>query len=289
MKAQLETGITIEFEQHGDQSQAAIVLIRGLGTQLIDWPDELIQGFLGQGYQVIVLDNRDAGLSQKFVGVPILKRIASGDEKPPYTLIEMAGDVVHLLDKLGIDQAHILGISMGGMIAQVLAARYPQRVINLFSVMSSSSRPGLPGPSAEASASLAAETDANADRDTVIAATVKGLQVCGSPGYPVPERELRRQAERRFDRNYEPAGAQRQMAAVVATGDRSELLASITVPTLVIHGADDPLIPLAAGLDTAECIPAAVLQVIPGMGHDIPVALVPQLVSLVDGFIKASA
>ena len=291
MNIKLESGIAIEFERFGEQTRPAIVLIRGLGTQLIDWPETFIAGLSDKGYQVLVLDNRDAGLSQKFKGVPDLKKIIAGEENPPYTLLEMAGDVVGLLDQLDIAQAHVFGISMGGMIAQVLTATWPKRVGCLFSVMSSSSRRGLPGPTAEAAASLSAETSAetsaSTNREAVVIATIRGLQVCGSPGYRVSELEQRRQAERRFDRNYEPAGAQRQMAAVVATGDRSKLLASIRRPTLVIHGADDPLIPLAAGEDTAAQIPGARLHVIPGMGHDLPVALVPELISQVDDFIQA--
>ena len=279
-------GIQLEVAVRGEAGAPAILLVRGLGTQLIDWPEPLIQPLLEAGLRVLVFDNRDAGLSRKFAGIPDLRRIAAGEERAPYNLGDMAADVVGILDALEIDQAHLFGISMGGMIGQVVAANHGDRLKTFFSVMSGSSRRGLPGPTPEAAAVLNAETDPDADEEEIVRATAEGLRVCGSPGYPASEQERIAVARARFRRNYCPGGSVRQMAAVVATGDRSELLRAIKVPTLVIHGADDPLIPLAAGEDTAALIPGAELRVIPGMGHDLPGALMPQMARIVCSFIR---
>lgn len=280
-------GISIEFELHGDVFDPAVVLVRGLGTQLIDWPQNFIDGLVDSGFRVVTFDNRDVGFSEKFEGRPDIGAIARGEESPPYTVQDMADDIVGLMDSLEIDFAHVYAISMGGMIGQVLAATHGGRLLSLVSVMSSSGRPGLPGPTPEASASLAAETDAEATPEEIIKATADSLGVCGSPGYPTSHDERLAIARRRYERNYNPEGVVRQMAAIVANRDRSELLPEITVPTLVIHGADDPLLPLAHGEDTAKLIPHARLEVIEGMGHDLPEALMPHMISVVAEFCHA--
>ncbi len=279
-------GIQLEVEVHGESDHPAILLMRGLGTQLIDWPRSFVQGLCDSGFRVVLFDNRDVGLSQKFDGVPDIGKVARGEEKPPYSLEDMAADVIGVLDELGIEQAHLFGISMGGMIGQVVAARYGDRLKTFFSVMSSSSRPGLPAATPAALAALNAETDPNAGEEEIVQATAEGLRVCGSPGYPPNEDERIAIAQARFRRDYTPGGSARQMAAVVAMGDRSALLRAIQVPTMVIHGADDPLIPLAAGEDTAALIPDAQLTVIPGMGHDLPPALAPKITDIVTSFIR---
>ncbi|MBL6691439.1 MAG: alpha/beta hydrolase [Pseudomonadales bacterium] len=279
-------GVELEVEVHGDSANPAIVLMRGLGTQLIDWPRSFIEALLAAGLRVVVFDNRDVGLSQKFEGLPDISQVASGAETPPYTLDNMAGDVVGILDALYIEQAHLFAISMGGMIGQVVAAKYGDRLKTFFSVMSSSGKPGLPGPTPEALATLNVETSLDASADEIIEATAEGLRVCGSPAYPLSEEERLAIGRARYERDYSPGGARRQMAAVVATGDRAELLKTIKVPTLVIHGADDPLVPLAAGEDTAAQIPGAALKVIPGMGHDLPDALMPEMANIVLTFIR---
>lgn len=279
-------GIDLEVEVHGEDTAPAIVLMRGLGTQLIDWPETFIAALNKAGLRVVVFDNRDVGLSQKFEGIPDIGNVAKGIETPPYDLNDMAADVVGILDALNIDQAHLFAISMGGMIGQVIAAKHGDRLKSFFSVMSSSSKPGLPGPTPEAAATLSAETSPDATEEEIIQATAEGLRVCGSPGYPLTEEERLAIGRARFQRDYSPGGSTRQMAAVVATGDRSELLHSISVPTLVIHGADDPLIPVAAGEDTAAQIPNAELKVISGMGHDLPPALVPEVADIVCDFIQ---
>lgn len=267
-------GIAIEYERYGADHDETIVLVRGLGTQLIDWPLSFLETLVDHGFQVIIFDNRDAGLSEKFEG------------RPAYTLGDMAGDIVALMDGLGIGRAHVFGISMGGMIAQVLAAGHPDRLLSLTSVMSSSGRKGLPGPTPAAAAALTRETPATASEDDIIAATADDMAVFGSPGYPLDAGERLRLAGERIRRSYCPGGVRRQMAAVIASGSRVELLKGITVPTLVIHGADDPLVPLAAGEDTAACIPGARLVVIPGMGHDLPPALVPTIAGLLVDFCQ---
>ena len=272
-------GISLEYEERGEG--IPMVMMRGLGTQLIDWPEVLLDGLVAVGFRVITFDNRDVGLSEKFTGTPNLRSIAKGEIDPPYRLDDMAADVIGLLDSLGIEKAHLFGISMGGMIGQVVAASYGDRLLSFFSVMSSSSRPGLPQATAAAAKVLNRETDANASVGAIIQATSDGLAVCGSPGYPTPEHERLALARRRLERCYEPDGVMRQMAAVVASGSRVELLGQIAVPTMVIHGADDPLIPPAAGKDTAEIIPGATLRLIEGMGHDLPEALAPKFIDLI--------
>lgn len=281
----LVNGITIEYECHGDSADPCFVLVRGLGTQLIDWPPSFISGLVEAGFSVLTFDNRDVGLSQKLMGEPDLRAIVGG-QAPPYRLDDMANDIVGVMDELGIAQAHLFGISMGGMIGQVMAVHSGHRLLSFCSVMSSSSRPGLPGPTPAAAASLAQDVGDTADEQTIVEATVQGLEVCGSPAYPLSSAARMRIARARFRRNYCPAGVKRQMAAIVASGDRSELLRTIKVPTLVIHGNDDPLIPVAAGKDTARLIPGARLVVIAGMGHDLPESLVPEMLTIVTEFAE---
>ena len=286
MKLTTVRGVSLAFEQFGDAASPPIILVRGLGTQLIDWPRNFIDGLTGAGFRVVVFDNRDAGLSEKFSGMPDIKAIARGESSPPYTLDDMADDILGLMDGLDIRRAHLFAISMGGMIGQVLAANHGERLITFCPVMTSSGRRGLPGPSPAAAASLQAEADPTAGVEGIIAATAHGLLVCGSPGYPGSEEKRLNIARRRYERNYAPSGVLRQMAAVVASGSRVALLKRIRTPTLVIHGADDPLVPLAAGEDIARCIPGATLYVVPGMGHDLPEPLMPTLVERVADFCR---
>ena len=284
MTSLIANGIQLEFEERGSTNDPAIVLVRGLGTQLIDWPEAFLSGLVSAGFRVIVFDNRDVGLSQKFSGLPNIGNVAKKTETAPYTIHDMADDIVGLMDSLGIDRAHLFAISMGGMIGQVLAATHGCRLRSFFSVMSSSSRKGLPAATPEAATTLVAEIGPEAGDEDIIAATAEGLRVCGSPGYPLTEMQRDQIARNRHKRDYTPDGVVRQMAAIVAGGSRIELLESIKVPTMVIHGADDPLIPLAAGKDTAETIPGAHFEVIQGMGHDLPEGLVAVLIELVMQF-----
>jgi len=284
MTSIMANGIQLEVEERGRADSPAIIMVRGLGTQLIDWPEALLSGLASAGFRVIIFDNRDVGLSQKFSGLPDIGNVAKKTEIAPYTIHDMEDDIVGLMDSLGIDRAHLFAISMGGMIGQVLAATHGDRLLSFFSVMSSSSRKGLPAATPEAAATLVKKTGPDAGDEEIIAATAEGLRVCGSPGYPLTEMERDKIARNRHKRNYTPDGVVRQMAAMVAGGSRIALLESITVPTMVIHGADDPLIPLAAGKDTAETIPSARLEVIEGMGHDLPLGLVSRLIDLIVQF-----
>jgi proline iminopeptidase len=274
----------IEYESLGDPSHPAIVLIMGLGMQLMAWPDVFCQALVARGYRVLRFDNRDCGLSGRAPGKKranlLLAMAASALGLPvrtPYTLDDMAGDAIGLMDRLGIAQAHIVGASMGGMIAQVLAAKFPQRVLSLTSIMSSSGYRKVSKPTKPARKVLLSRPTDPKDPESVIEYMVEMFGVIGSPAYPSSKDELRSRIGRSVRRAYEPAGTARQLLAIIASGDRRKLLRTIAAPTLVIHGADDPLVPLAAGRDTAQNIPGAKLEVIEGMGHDFPEALMPRL------------
>jgi proline iminopeptidase len=278
----------IEYESLGDPVHPAIVLIMGLGMQLMAWPDSFCQELVARGYRVIRFDNRDCGLSGRAPGKKranlLLAMAASALGLPvrtPYTLEDMAGDAVGLMDSLGIARAHIVGASMGGMIAQVLAAKFPQRVLSLTSIMSTSGNRKVSRPSKAARKVLLSRPADPKNPESVIEHLVEMFGVIGSPGYPASKDELRSRIGKSVHRAYEPAGTARQLLAIIASGDRRKLLKTITAPTLVIHGAADPLVPVAAGRDTAQNIPGATLTVIEGMGHDFPEALLPRLAAAI--------
>ena len=282
-------GIRIAFDTAGDPKSVPLLLISGLGLQLTAWPDEFVEGLVELGFYVIRFDNRDSGLSTKFehAGTPSLtlawlKSLLRIPLKPPYRLEDMAGDAIGVLSALGIARAHVVGMSMGGMVGQLMAAKYPSRVLSLTSIMSSSGRRGLPGPTQNARRALLRRPRGAADIDTAIEYNVQLLQAIGSPAYPTPEKHLRRRVARALRRNCCPGGVVRQMLAVTACGDRTPQLQTIVAPTLVIHGAADPLVPLACGVDTAQAIPGARLEVIEGMGHDLPAQLLERLLALID-------
>lgn len=273
-------GITLAYEAEGDPQGEAILLIAGLGLQLISWPQAFCKGLTDHGFRVIRFDNRDSGLSTKMrhLGKPNLQMafFRSLFHMPlhtGYTLYDMANDTVGLLDALDIEHAHVVGASMGGMIAQILAAREARRVLSLTSVMSTSGRPGLPGPTFAANNAMFSRPSNPRHFDSIVEHYVRLFRVIGSPGYPTPDDELRRQVIAAARRNVSASGTARQIVAVAATGDRSAQLRRIDVPTLVIHGTDDPLVPVAAGRDTARLIPGAIMHEIKGMGHDFPPGL----------------
>ncbi|MCP5296482.1 MAG: alpha/beta fold hydrolase [Zoogloeaceae bacterium] len=260
----------------------------GLGMQLVAWPDAFCQGLVERGFRVIRFDNRDSGLSGKIhlAKKPnLLLAIASAwlklPVRAPYTLNDMAGDTVGLLDALGIERAHIVGVSMGGMIAQVIAARYPQRVLSLTSIMSSSGNRAVSRSKPRALQALISQPSDPKDQDKAVEHLIRLFGVIGSPGYPTDEADLRQRIRRGMRRAYHPAGVLQQLLAIIASGDRRALLGKIAAPTLVIHGADDPLLPVAAGRDTARHIKGAKLVVIDGMGHDLPPGLLPRLVDAI--------
>ncbi|KTE37911.1 MULTISPECIES: alpha/beta fold hydrolase [unclassified Sphingopyxis] len=288
-------GIKVTFEDKGPKDAPVILLVMGLGGQLTLWPDEFVDALVAHGFRTIRYDNRDVGLSTRFesAGVPNLKWMFVKAAlrlpvRPAYTLADMAADGIGLLDHLGIAKAHIVGASMGGMISQHIAARYPERVLSLTSIMSTTGNPRLPRANKEAMAVLA-NRPMSGDPEAMIAYSVRAARVIGSPAYPAAEERLQRRVRHDFERGWYPQGVARQMAAIVADGDRRAMLATIKAPTLVIHGEADPLVPLAGGKDTAASIPGARLMTIPGMGHDLPLALVDTLADAVAGHARELA
>jgi pimeloyl-ACP methyl ester carboxylesterase len=291
-------GISIEYDSFGSEHAEPMLLISGLGVQMIRWTAPFCALLAAQGFHVIRYDNRDVGLSTHFSDAPVpdlasvAERQARG-ERPdvPYTLDDMADDAVALLDALGIARAHIVGRSMGGMIAQIVASRYRERTLTLTSIMSTTGNPDLPPSSPEAMAALTQPAPHPAqDEEGFLDHSVRTARVIGSPGFPFDEGAQRVQARLEARRAHDPAGFGRQIAAIVATGDRRARLKAIAVPTLVVHGADDPLIPLAGGKDTAANIKGAELLVIDGMGHEIPAGVYEALaLAIADNARRASA
>jgi len=288
-------GITITYESSGDPAGPAVLLNMGLALQLISWPRDFVDGLVQRGYRVIRYDNRDAGLSSSFdhLGAPnlalaYLKHLLGWRLRAPYTLNDMAGDAVGLLDALGVAAAHIVGVSMGGMVSQIMAARYPQRTLSLTSIMSSSGRPGLPGPTPAARRILLRRTPIAHHRVRLVEQMVDTFRTIGSPAFPMPEPLLRQMAAEAVDRSVNGDGVARQLVAIVASGDRSALLRGIRCPSLVIHGDADPLVPCACGVDTARQIPGARLELIEGMGHDLPPALMGRLLILLDQHLRGN-
>jgi pimeloyl-ACP methyl ester carboxylesterase len=282
-------GIRIAFDTAGDPKAVPVLLMHDLGMQLTAWPDEFVEGLADLGFYVIRFDHRDCGLSTKYerAGTPNLalarfKARIGWPLRPPYKLDDMADDALGVLSALGVARAHVVGVSMGGMIAQILAARHPARVLSLTSIMSSSGRRGLPGPGKELVRMLACKLANVGGSDSAVDQVVDVLRAIGSPAYPTPEKLLRRRVMRSLRRGTCASGAKRQWLAVMGSGDRAALLGSIAVPTLVIHGAADPLVPPACGIDTAERVPGARLEIIEGMGHDLPAQLLERLIALID-------
>lgn len=287
--------IDLYYEESGPADAPVILLIMGLGTQMIAWSDAFIEGLVDAGYRVIHYDNRDIGLSQRMEGAAagnlIWAMFAARFGLPlhvAYTLTDMAQDAAALLDALGIERAHIVGASMGGMIAQLMAVNHPQKVMSLTSIMSSSGRAGLPGPSAELRRRLMVKRPSNPSREEAVAFGVEGLKMMS---YPDPARAPSAFADlvgRAYDRGYYPVGMKRQLLAIIADGSRVERLKTIIAPTLVIHGASDKLVPKIASEDIARLVPNAKLEIIDGMAHDLPPSKVSQLVALIANHTDAA-
>ena len=287
-------GIEIHYEEQGDPAAPAMLLIMGFGAQLTLWPDELVEALAAQGFRVIRYDNRDVGLSQKFDGVkaPGLVKITLLSKigftpKVPYTLADMADDGVGLLDALGIERAHIVGASMGGMIAQHVAARHPDRCLSLTTVFSTTGNPKLPPARPEAMKALITRPDST-EEGVLVEHGMMLARTIGSPGYPAPEDRLRERTLASVRRSFYPEGPTRHLSAIVADGDRRAMLRDIAVPTLVLHGEDDPLVPCEGGRDTAASIPGAKLKTIPGWGHDLPLELVDELAGAIGEHARQS-
>ena len=284
-------GIQIEYDTFGDSASPALLLIAGNGAQTLFWNEDFCGILAASGLFVIRFDNRDSGLSTKFdeAGTPdIVAEIQAAMAGKPmtsaYTLEDMADDAVGLLDALGIDRAHICGASMGGMIAQVVAYRHPSRVLSLTSIMSNTGNPETAQGKPEAIASVVAP--APEEREANIEHNMKVWRKIWSPGFPFEEERARVFLEESYDRSFCPQGMARQNLAVLARGDRRAALATISAPTLVIHGSADPLIPLAAGQEAARVIPAADLMIIDGMGHDMPTGVWAQIASAISRHAK---
>ena len=278
-------GIQIEYETFGDSNSPPLLLIRGLGTQMTDWEEDFCNQFVEKGFFVIRFDNRDVGLSQKFeeCGVPdimaALTALMQGQEiQTPYRLEDMADDAVGLLDTLGIKKAHILGISMGSAITQIIGYRHPSRVLSLIPIMGTTGNPELPPAKPEAMKLLL--TPAPEEREANIEHYQKTQKVIWG-NLPYDEEDINKRAAISYDRANYPQGVARQLVATIANGNRKPRLASITAPALVIHGAQDPLIPMEGGKDTAKAIPGADLLIIEGMGHCLPRAAWPQIVEAI--------
>jgi pimeloyl-ACP methyl ester carboxylesterase len=287
-------GIQIEHETFGNDSYPPLLLIMGLGAQMLFWPDEFCDMLANRGHYVIRFDNRDVGLSSKFeeAGVPdimeVMSSVLQGEEvKTPYTLDDMADDTIGLLNSLNIETAHVCGLSMGGMIAQVVAYRYPSRVLSLLSIMSTTGNPELPQGTPEVLALLF--SPAPEEREANIEYNVKLFQTIGSPGFPFDEDWIRDVTARCYDRCFCPQGTVRQTAAIIAHGNRKPSLSGITALTLVIHGSEDTLVPVEAAKDTTESIPGAELLIIDGMGHDLPREVWPQLVDAIAAHTQKAA
>lgn len=275
-------GIDIEVEDTGGK-RPAVLLIMGLGMQLVAWPEQLVDALAAAGYRVVRHDNRDIGLSQHFdhLGAPnivwaALKRKLGFRLKAPYSLQDMAADALGVLDALNIAQAHIIGVSMGGMIAQRVALAAPRRVLSLTSIMSSSGARGLPQARPEVMRAMLSRPSGKAPED-VAAHYVKLFKVIGSPAFPIPESEMRERILLGMRRSFHPVGTLRQMLAIAADDTRADELARVQSPTLVLHGKADPLVPYPCGEDTARRIPGARLVGIEGMGHDLPPGVVERL------------
>jgi pimeloyl-ACP methyl ester carboxylesterase len=279
-------GIEIAYDTFGNDRKPPMLLIMGLGTQMIVWDEAFCSQLASKGYWVIRFDNRDIGLSTKFknAGVPNLEQLEQAVKKRepfeiPYTLLDMAEDAVGLLDALGSKTAHIVGESMGAMIGQLMAVHYPERVISLTSIMSTTGQPGLPPPSPDALEAIYEPWPIH--RTGYVETFVQAYRVLSGPEIKVDKALARKWAEQSYDRGLNPDGIARQLAAIIASGNRSKKLKSITAQTLVIHGEADPLLPVEHGRATADAIPRAKLTIIPGMGHTLPEALWPKLVEAI--------
>lgn len=276
-------GITIEYDEHGAPDAPPVLLVMGLGAQMTLWPQELVDALVERGFRVVRYDNRDIGLSHKMEGAKapgivklmLLSRLGI-KPRVPYTLADMAHDGIGLLDALGIAKAHIVGASMGGMIAQHMAFSHPERVLTLTSIMSTTGNRKLPAATREAMSALT-KRPASMDEETLVEHGLKVATAIGSPGYRSDPEKVRERSRALIRRSFYPAGMPRQLAAIIADGDRRERLRSVKAPTLVIHGEADPLVPLAGGHDTAAHIQGSKLKTIAGMGHDLPLELVDEI------------
>ncbi|AXQ97206.1 alpha/beta fold hydrolase [Pseudoalteromonas piscicida] len=280
----IATGINIHYQDEGAPHAPVIILIMGLGAQMTIWPDELYFGLVNKGFRVIRFDNRDTGLSSHLdhLGSPSVIKTMLSKKLPirasvPYTLEDMAGDVVALMAGLKIKRAHLVGASMGGMIAQIVAAKHKKKVVSLTSIMSTSAYPKFTAANVKVMLQLAKARPKSDCHQSAIQYNIKLNQLIGSPAYPQDEGTLHQQAKHSIERAHNPQGFKRQLAAIVASQCRKHTLAKIKTPTLVIHGTDDPIFPAAAGQQTAATIRKSKLKLVNGMGHDFPPMLMQKI------------
>lgn len=282
-------GMSLEYLSHGNTADPTLLLIMGLGTQLTGWPDDFCEALAAEGYHVLRFDNRDVGLSTRLDHAPVPNVLALAGlsmlrirPAVPYGLEDMAADAIGLLDALGIEKAHMVGASMGGMIAQLIAAHHPERTLSLTSIMSTTGNRSLPGSDWAATRALLLKPEDPQDPQSVTGRNAAVRAAMQSRSYPKSEQELWDAAAAGVARGgYYPAGAARQLAAVIVAGDRRKLLQRVQVPALVIHGDEDPLVKAACGEDTARHLPHGELLVLEGMGHDFPEPLLPQMIAAI--------
>ena len=286
-------GISLEYEEFGEQDSTPLLLIMGLGAQMVMWREAFCRQLAGRGFRVIRYDNRDVGLSTKFreqcpdPGRLLGDVVQGKNVNLPYTLDDMADDAAGLLQALGIPAAHVVGASMGGAIAQLFAIRHPRQVLTLTSIMSSTGNPDLPQPAPEMMALLVKPVPD--EREARVQQTLETSRTLSGPGFEFDEAARREMIELSLDRDPDRTGQGRQMLAITSAGSHKEALANIKVPTLVIHGDADPLVPIAGGYDTAEAISGAKMLVIEGMGHSMPEGAWPRMIdSIVELAQKAS-
>lgn len=286
--------IEIYYEESGPADAPVILLVMGLGTQMIAWPEDMIQGLVAQGFRVIHYDNRDVGLSQRMDGAPVpnmiwtmVKARMGLPTRAAYTLTDMMQDGIALLDALGIAKAHIAGASMGGMIVQLMAAHHPDRILTMTSIMSTSGRAGLPGPRPDIRKRLMAPRPSDPTREQAVRSGAESLEIISYADKKRPHNAFADMAARAFDRSYYPIGMKRQLLAIMADGSRVGRLKTIKVPTLVVHGGADPLVPKEGSEDIARLVPNARLEIIPEMAHDLPPSQVGRMVDLIAGHAKA--
>ena len=287
-------GIELEYDVAGNPADPALLLVMGLGAQMIAWDDEFVLGLARRGHFVVRFDNRDVGLSTHLDGAPaptaaeVLARRSAGQPLGvAYTLRDMADDAAGLLDHLELPAAHVVGASMGGMVAQSLAIAHPKRVRSLVSIMSTTGAPGLPPAKPEAMARLG--LPAPADRAGYVEHSLATQRLFHGSGFPFDEERGRRNAGRFWDRAFYPQGIARQIAAIMASGSRREALAELDVPALVIHGLEDPLVPVEGGLDTHQAIAGSELLLIDGMGHALPRGTWPALVDAIQKLVARAS
>jgi pimeloyl-ACP methyl ester carboxylesterase len=273
-------GIDIEYQTSGDPADPPLLLVMGLGAQLIAWPEGFVQQLTARGFFTIRYDNRDSGLSTKFEGTPDFAALFGGDASAvPYRIEDMAEDAIVLLDELGVARTHVVGVSMGGMITQALVINHPARFLSACSIMSTTGDRTVGAPTGEAVAALLRPPAAN--REEAVAASVEGSRVISSPGFPFDVDLMTRRAEVAYDRSYSPEGTARQLAAILGSPDRTEGLHRVTIPFLVIHGEEDPLVTVSGGKATAAAVPGSELILIPGMGHDLSDAVWDQIIDAI--------